>query len=95
MAVYDDIEMKLGRLSENLLQPELEVNDPKKTFTCPRCGKKQRRFFTATSVPESLENPINFMVAYFVVYVMLALFIFGIEVRCINNSILAVWLNIV
>ena len=95
MAVYDDIEMKLGHLSENLLQPELEVNDPKKTFTCPRCGKKQRRFFTATSVPESLENPINFMVAYFVVYVMLALFIFGIEVRCINNSILAVWLNIV
>jgi len=81
-AVYDAHMMTLNDpvdMQPYPLQPTLETDDGKRSFICPRCNTRQREFFTVATVPKTFENPISFMVVYFVVYVILALFIFGVE----------------
>ncbi len=50
------------------------------TFTCPKCKTVQREFFTVTSAAKEFEGSAGYLVIYFVLYMVLSLFIFGIEV---------------
>ncbi len=79
-AAYDAHMMTLNHMQPYPLQPVLETDDCKRSFICPRCHTKQRDFFTVATVPKTFENPISFMVVYIVVYVILTLFVFGVEV---------------
>ena len=56
-------------------------HDPKKypTYVCPRCGMRQREFFTITDAPRQLEGPSSYLAVYFTIYVIASLFIFGLE----------------
>ena len=56
-------------------------HDPKKgpTFVCPRCGTRQREFFSVADAPEMMRGPASYLAAYFTIYVIASLFIFGLE----------------
>jgi hypothetical protein len=56
-------------------------HDPDKvpTFVCPRCGTRQREFFSVADAPEMMRGPASYLAAYFTVYVIASLFIFGLE----------------
>lgn len=56
-------------------------HDPKavRTFLCPRCGTRQREFFSVTDAPEMMRGPASYLAAYFTIYVIASLFIFGLE----------------
>ena len=62
--------------------PKLEVDSSKEypTFTCPRCKTIQREFFTVTSAPKRFESPAQYIVLYFFMYMIMSLFLFGMEV---------------
>jgi hypothetical protein len=62
------------------------------TFTCPICKTEQRQFFTVASAPNGFESPAGYLVSYFIIYMIMSLFIFGMEVR-IRMAILAVLLD--
>lgn len=49
------------------------------TFVCPVCKTTQREFFTASSAPSQLQGPTGYLALYFAIYVIAALFIFGLE----------------
>ena len=62
-------------------------------FTCPKCKTEQRNFFTVTSAPNDYESPAGYLVSYFIIYMIMSLFIFGMEVslcysECSIQSIL-------
>ena len=50
------------------------------TFTCPRCNTVQREFFTVASAVKRFESPAQYIALYFFVYMIMSLFIFGMEV---------------
>jgi hypothetical protein len=56
-------------------------HDPDKvpTFVCPRCGTRQREFFSVADAPEMMRGPASYLAAYFTIYVIASLFIFGLE----------------
>lgn len=49
------------------------------TYICPRCGTRQREFFTTDNVAGSFEGPASYLALYFSIYVICSLFIFGLE----------------
>uniref|UniRef100_A0A7S3VAR4 Potassium channel domain-containing protein n=1 Tax=Chaetoceros debilis TaxID=122233 RepID=A0A7S3VAR4_9STRA len=58
-------------------RPRLNKDCP--TFKCPGCNTVQREFFTVSSAPKEFEGPAGYLVSYFVLYMILSLFIFGVE----------------
>jgi len=50
------------------------------TFTCPRCNTVQREFFTVASAVKRFESPAQYIALYFFMYMIMSLFIFGMEV---------------
>lgn len=48
-------------------------------YICPRCGSRQREFFTVVDAPRQLEGPSSYLALYFAIYVVASLFIFGLE----------------
>ena len=68
--------------SPSVKPPLIEANKNKfyPTFTCPRCKTVQREFFTVASAPKEFESPAGYLVSYFVIYMIMSLFIFGMEV---------------
>jgi hypothetical protein len=56
-------------------------NDDEKypTFVCPVCKTRQREFFTVSSAPRQFESASGYIALYFGVYVIAALYIFGLE----------------
>jgi hypothetical protein len=63
-------------------QAELEKNYP--TFRCPKCNTLQREFFTVSSARTRFESPSQYIAIYFFIYMLMSLFIFGMEVSVIN-----------
>lgn len=49
------------------------------TYICPRCGTRQREFFSVTDAPQLKEGPSSYLAVYFSIYVIASLFIFGLE----------------
>lgn len=49
------------------------------TFVCPKCKTVQREFFTVASAPSQFESPAGYLALYFGIYVIAALYIFGLE----------------
>jgi hypothetical protein len=49
------------------------------TYVCPRCGTRQREFFSVVDAPQQLEGPSSYLAVYFAIYVIASLFIFGLE----------------
>ena len=49
------------------------------TFVCPVCKTRQREFFTSSSAPSQFQGPAGYLALYFAIYVIAALFIFGLE----------------
>lgn len=49
------------------------------TFVCPVCKTRQREFFTVSSAPSQFQGPTGYLALYFAIYVIAALFIFGLE----------------
>ncbi len=62
------------------LQPLLNDEDP-------QAERRQKEYFSVGNVPTTFENPITFMVIYFVFYIILALVIFGLEVRWVSSCV--------
>ena len=50
------------------------------TSTCPRCHTVQREFFTVASAGKRFESPAQYIALYFFMYMIMSLFIFGMEV---------------
>ena len=48
-------------------------------YTCPRCGSRQREFFSVATAPQQLDGPSSYLALYFCIYVVASLFIFGLE----------------
>jgi hypothetical protein len=51
------------------------------TYICPRCKTRQREFFTVSDAPRQFESASGYVALYFVIYVIAALYIFGLQVR--------------
>jgi len=49
------------------------------TFVCPRCGTRQREFFTVASAGNQFQSPAGYLAVYFTLYVMASLYIFGLD----------------
>jgi hypothetical protein len=49
------------------------------TYICPICNTRQREFFTVTSAPRQFEGPGGFIAFYFAIYVIVSLYIFGLQ----------------
>ena len=49
------------------------------TFACPRCGTRQREFFTVASAGNQFQSPAGYLALYFTLYVMASLYIFGLD----------------
>jgi hypothetical protein len=49
------------------------------TYVCPVCKTRQREFFTVTSAPRQFESPSGYIAVYFGIYVIGALYIFGLQ----------------
>jgi hypothetical protein len=49
------------------------------TYLCPACKTRQREFFTVTSAPRQFESPSGYIAVYFGIYVVAALYIFGLQ----------------
>jgi len=49
------------------------------TYMCPNCKTRQREFFTVSSAPRQFESAAGYIAFYFSVYVMAALYIFGMQ----------------
>jgi hypothetical protein len=49
------------------------------TYLCPVCKTRQREFFTVTSAPRQFESPSGYIAVYFGIYVVAALYIFGLQ----------------
>lgn len=49
------------------------------TYICPVCKTRQREFFTVTSAPRQFESPSGYIALYFGIYVVAALYIFGLQ----------------
>lgn len=67
--------------SEFLPTALLVEHDPDRypTYICPRCGTRQREFFTVTDAPKRVEGPSAHLAVYCAIYVISSLFIFGLE----------------
>jgi hypothetical protein len=86
-----DVEMQaesLGKRSEysktKHLKPSKPQADGKKdypTYECPRCNTSQREFISISSVGKRFESPSQYIAIYFFIYMLMSLFIFGMEVR--------------
>jgi hypothetical protein len=50
------------------------------TYICPLCKTQQREFFTVSSAPHQFESASGYIALYFGIYVVAALYIFGLEV---------------
>lgn len=48
-------------------------------FICPTCKTQQREFFTVSSAPRQLESASGYLALYFAIYVIIALYIFGLQ----------------
>lgn len=59
--------------------PKSESAGDYPTFVCPVCKTRQREFFTASSAPSQFQGPGGYLALYFAIYVIAALFIFGLE----------------
>ena len=51
------------------------------TYICPRCKTRQREFFTVSDAPRQFESTSGYVALYFAIYVIAALYIFGLQVR--------------
>eukprot|EP00934_Nitzschia_sp_Nitz4_P009462 Nitzschia sp. Nitz4//scaffold46_size129759//117223//121400//NITZ4_003525-RA/size129759-augustus-gene-0.28-mRNA-1//-1//CDS//3329552667//9452//frame0 len=49
------------------------------TFICPVCKTRQREFFTVSTAPLQFESASGYIAFYFTVYVIAALYIFGLQ----------------
>lgn len=49
-------------------------------FVCPKCKTRQREFFTSLTAPRQFESASGYIAFYFGIYVMAALYIFGLQV---------------
>ena len=49
------------------------------TYICPGCKTRQREFFTVSSAPQQFESPGGYIAIYFGIYVVAALYIFGLQ----------------
>lgn len=58
-------------------QGDLEQNYP--TFRCPKCNTLQREFLTVSSARTRFESPSQYIAIYFFIYMLMSLFIFGME----------------
>ena len=58
--------------------PEDEKKFP--TYTCPNCKTRQREFFTVSSAPKTFESASGYIAFYFSIYVIAALYLFGLQV---------------
>ena len=49
------------------------------TFVCPICKTRQREFFTVSNAPRQFESASGYIAFYFGIYVIAALYIFGLQ----------------
>jgi hypothetical protein len=64
----------------------LEEDDKKyPTYVCPVCNTRQREFFSVSSAPRQFESASGYIAIYFGIYVIAALYIFGLQVRWIMS----------
>jgi len=56
-----------------------EKNKTFPTFICPRCSTRQRQYVTVANAVKQFESPAGYLAFYFGIYVIAALFIFGLE----------------
>lgn len=54
-----------------------DENQP--SFVCPVCKTRQREFFTVTNAPRQFESASGYIAFYFGIYVISALYIFGLQ----------------
>ncbi len=58
----------------------LDEDDEKyPTFVCPICKTRQRAFFTVSNAPRQFESASGYIAFYFGIYVIAALYIFGLQ----------------
>jgi hypothetical protein len=50
------------------------------TYICPVCNTRQREFFTVSSAPKTFESASGYIAFYFSIYVIAALYVFGLQV---------------
>jgi hypothetical protein len=65
-----------------LPQTSAVSNDDDKTYptyVCPNCKTRQREFFDFHSAPAQFESPGGYIALYFGIYVIVALYIFGLQ----------------
>jgi hypothetical protein len=51
------------------------------TYICPACKTRQREFYSVTNAPRQFESASGYIAFYFGIYVIAALYIFGLQVR--------------
>eukprot|EP00557_Chaetoceros_sp_GSL56_P007524 CAMPEP_0176496404 /NCGR_PEP_ID=MMETSP0200_2-20121128/11173_1 /TAXON_ID=947934 /ORGANISM="Chaetoceros sp., Strain GSL56" /LENGTH=1333 /DNA_ID=CAMNT_0017894349 /DNA_START=770 /DNA_END=4771 /DNA_ORIENTATION=+ len=73
-SVNESIKFSIGPSKS---QAELKKDYP--TFTCPKCNTLQREFFTVSSARTRFESPSQYIAIYFFMYMIMSLFIFGME----------------
>jgi hypothetical protein len=56
-----------------------EDEKSKQTYTCPVCKTCQREFFSVADAPRQFESASGYLALYFGIYVIVALYIFGLQ----------------
>jgi hypothetical protein len=57
----------------------VDDDDDYPSFVCPVCKARQREFFTVTNAPRQFESASGYIAFYFGIYVIAALYIFGLQ----------------
>mmetsp|Transcript_28266 Transcript_28266/g.68783 ORF Transcript_28266/g.68783 Transcript_28266/m.68783 type:complete len:1112 (-) Transcript_28266:645-3980(-) len=73
---------KVERADRRSFLPQISAAASEKshsTFICPSCKTRQREFFTVSSAPRQFESPSGYIALYFAIYVVAALYIFGLQ----------------
>eukprot|EP00980_Cylindrotheca_fusiformis_P015668 scaffold4518_cov149-Cylindrotheca_fusiformis.AAC.3 len=80
---FATVGMKMGpKIDRRNFLPQISATVDEKncpTYICPVCKTRQREFFTVTSAPRQFESPSGYIALYFSVYVVAALYIFGLQ----------------
>lgn len=81
-APFSNVTRRFSKPDRRRFLPESGFDDDNEkypTFVCPVCKTRQREFFTVTNAPKQFESASGYIAFYFGVYVIAALYIFGLQ----------------
>lgn len=80
---FTDLRKRFAKSDRRRFLPSsgIDENDDEKypTFVCPVCQTRQREFFTVSNAPRQFESASGYIAFYFGIYVIAALYIFGLQ----------------